>query len=488
MIFLIQSFQFSNLFKVSKKWKLTIFNFFLLGFTAYATINFQEVIPASEGICDGILEIETTGTAGPFSIQVYNSLGLQISEQLSFSGVLMVENLCPDSYTVEVTNLYGCKTTLSTTIIECSVIEIGNIESAISPPSSCNSSDGVVYFRGFPISGGTAPYSYLWNTGATTLGLSNLSAGVYTLTVTDVNNCSAEFDFDLMASGSPEVNLLSLVPQCEGFTDGSILILASSSEISDFDFQWSNGVVTNNAYESSISNLAAGTYSVTVTVNSTGCTSSASFEVPIRNSTGPFNVEGIVNNTCPEFNSGSITLQVSGGNPPYSYLWNTGSGSGSISNLASGNYYYTVTDDCGRTISSSHAVGVYPEMVVESAVIYGCPGNINLNISGGTPPYLYQWDNGQTTSTATSLINNTDYCVTITDSKGCAIEDCFFVPIDDEAFEVYISEIQHISDASPTGSVTVAGETPGHYSYNWSTGTTGQTISNLSPGSYTVTV
>lgn len=68
MIFSIQSSLSSNLFKVSKKWKLTIFNFFLLGFTANAAINFQEVIPASEGTCDGILEIETTGTAGPFSI------------------------------------------------------------------------------------------------------------------------------------------------------------------------------------------------------------------------------------------------------------------------------------------------------------------------------------------------------------------------------------------------------------------------------------
>ncbi|GJM16902.1 MAG: hypothetical protein DHS20C13_22290 [Thermodesulfobacteriota bacterium] len=386
-------------------------------------------------------------------------------------------------------NQINCSEYYPYQVFENISISPSSIESAIFPPTSCYLSNGSVYFRTTnSISGGVSPYTYLWNTGATSLSISNLSPGIYTLTITDANNCTGEFNFDMTSSDSPEIELLLLEPQCEGTTNGSIWILAYSNQASLFDFEWNNGFITTNDFESFNSELEAGTYSVTVTVISTGCTSTASFEVPVRASTGTFSIGEDVNNTCPGVSSGSVSLLPTGGNPPYSYFWNTGSEEANISNIGNGNYQYTVTDDCGRTINSSVSVGTFTEMSVEVNSISGCPGNIDISVSGGSPPYQYFWENGQTSSTVTNLINNRNYCVTISDSEGCVIEECFFVPIDDSAFDIYISEIQHVSNENPTGSCTVAGETPGHYTYIWSTGTTGSSISNVVPGVYSVTV
>lgn len=114
---------------------------------------------------------------------------------------------------------------------------------------------------------------------------------------------------------------------------------------------------------------------------------------------------------------------------------------------------------------------------------------IELETSGGTPPYTYLWSNGQTASTATGLINGGSYQVTVSDANGCTMPQAFSVPIDEEdAFEILLSDVTApFVPGSTNGYISVSSHPAGNYSYLWSNGSTGASVGGLGPGNYSVT-
>lgn len=350
---------------------------------------------------------------------------------------------------------------------------------------TCNPPGNAGVLGAYPSGGGGAPYDYHWSNGPTTQYNTGLTAGSYTVTVTDVGGCTASDVGQLIyQSASPTISppVVSNV-SCNGGSDGSIAISVSGAT-QPINYTWAPA----NANNDTITALAAGAYSVTVT-DFNGCTASATTNVtqPTVLTLGAPTITGA---TCAA--GGSITASASGGTSGYTYSWSNGSSGSSISNLSAGPYTLTVTDTKGCTVTATYNV---PAGV--NAVVFGAPtitdvacngantGAITINVSGGTGAINVSWNTGQTSTTINGLIAGT-YTVTATDATSCTASASYVVnepPVLSFAAPV-ITNASCIAGGSITASASGGN---GTISYAWSNGSSGASISNLSAGSYTVT-
>lgn len=318
-------------------------------------------------------------------------------------------NLAAGSYSVTVTDGFGCTATAGVTVTASS-------GPAISPTitqSTCGASNGAISVN---VTGGTAPYRYSWNNGDTVSSNNNLPSGTYIITVNDAANCSTYQAINITDAGAPTVTVNSITNvACNSDTSGSISITVTGGA-TPYKYAWSNTATTQN-----INDLSAGPYQVSVT-DANGCTI-----IQAMNVTEPAPLSLTTNSIFAGCGSadGGANVSVTGGTKPYQYSWSTGSTISSISNLAVGTYSVTVTDSntCATDalVSVSNASG--PLVTLDSVVNFNCVnktlGDIVINATGGTPPYNYAWTNGASTQNIYDLTSG-NYGVTVTDAAGCA--------------------------------------------------------------------
>src|SRR5690606_3499144 len=206
--------------------------------------------------------------------------------------------------------------------------------SAVTTAVSCNGgSNGTVDLT---VTGGTAPYTYVWSNTATTEDMIGLAAGTYDVTVTDVNGCTATASATvteptvLMASLSSQTNIA-----CNGGTTGSATITVTGGT-APYTYTWSNGATT-----ATITNVVAGTYNVTVT-DANGCTDTAS--VTLTEPTALSASAIATNVSCNGGSNGTVDLNVTGGTAPYTYVWSNTATTEDMVGLTAGTYDVTVTD------------------------------------------------------------------------------------------------------------------------------------------------
>jgi hypothetical protein len=292
------------------------------------------------------------------------------------------------------------------------------------------------------VSGGAAPYTYSWTSGATTQDISGRTAGTYTVTVTDANGCVKTATYTITQPAAPVTISAVVTNTCSGSSTGSINLTVTGGS-GTYTYLWNNNATTQNR-----SNLSSGTYTVTVTDNK-GCSASASYTITQPSST--INVTGVVTNvSCNNGSNGAINITVSGGAAPYSYSWcaasswSSGSGNATTEDrtgLDAGQYTVQVTDanGCKKTTTFTVTeptaingnISVSPAITVTNGQAYTIykgygPQSVTLSASasGGTPGYTYSWSgsgiNGQTSaSVSVSSTTTTTYNLTITDNKGC---------------------------------------------------------------------
>ena len=200
---------------------------------------------------------------------------------------------------------------------------------------------------------------------------------------------------------------------CNGANSGSATTNVVGG-VAPLTYAWSNGATTP-----SVSNLPAGTYTVTIT-DANGCTVTQT--VTITEATALSLATSPINNLCAGQNNGSIDLTVAGGAAPYLYNWSNGSASEDISNLAAGVYTITVIDGAGCTASTTVNI-TQPTAVTVTASstdeMMGMDGTATATVSGGTPNYTYYWmPGGQTTASISGLAAGT-YTVMVLDANGC---------------------------------------------------------------------
>ncbi|MCB9185744.1 MAG: hypothetical protein H6601_03275 [Flavobacteriales bacterium] len=296
------------------------------------------------------------------------------------------------------------------------------------------------------VSGGTAPYTVLWSTGATTMSISNLMAGSYSVTVTDANGCTKTCSTTVGQPSDLTANCSKVDGTCSNNNQASASVAASGGT-APYSYSWSNGGTT-----SSISALSAGSYSVTVT-DANGCAESCSVTIsitPCCNVTNGGQIAGGGSN-CGPFDPAPITsvsLPTGGlGDLEYVWLWNSqnvpnngNSGWVMIPNSNSATYDPGMLTEtrcflrCARRRGCTTYVGesnivcftINPEPVATCTPINGTCSNNNqasasVSVSGGTAPYAYAWSNGATTASISGLSAGT-YSVTVTDANGCTDE------------------------------------------------------------------
>jgi len=414
---------------------------------------------------------------------------------------------------VTVTDANGCDATATVSVSEPPPLTSnGSITSDYNGQDvSCNgSTDGTITVTP---GGGTAPYTYAWNTGAATQTVNNVGAGTYNVTITDANGCTSnatvtvtEPAFALTTTASVTSNYNGQHVSCNGSTDGSVSATPAGGT-APYTYAWSNGATSQN-----VTGLGAGTYNVTVT-DANGCTATASVTVnqptvlaTTSSVTSDYNGQDLSCNAAAGGTpDGIIAAAPTGGTGPYTYLWSNGSTAQTVNGVGAGTYNVTVTDANGCTATSSVTVTEPPVLSSTGAVAsdyngqdVSCngstDGSITVTPAGGTAPYTYLWSNGSTTQTATG-VGAGNYNVTVTDANGCTVTSS--VTVTEPAFALTATAQvtsnyngQHVScNGGTNGSIgtTPAGGTA-PYTYLWSNGATTQAVTGVGAGTYTVTV
>ena len=382
-------------------------------------------------------------------------------------------------YALSVTDAAGCTIFWSDTLAQPSAAL--SLTTILTHVACFGGSTGAVDVS---ITGGTLPYTYAWSTGATTEDLSGLSAGSYTLTVTDAAGCSENLSVAITQNAALAVSLIQTDVDCYGGTTGSIAALVSGG-LAPYSYLWSTG--GTSAIKS---NLAAGTYSVTIT-DAAGCsmTASATLTQPAALAASI----SVADARCFGASDGSISVLASGGSGTYSYAWNTGSTVPSLDSIQAGIYVLTITDGNGCTLIVQDTVH-QPAAIADSVALghvlcYGdSTGTITVILTGGTAPYTYLWSTGDTLANLVNLGAGT-YTLNAVDAQLCSFSQTYTVTEPTAALSGTLTKSEPLCPGDSTGSLTLAvtgGMTP--YTVLWNTGDTLAAIDSLSPGIYTVTI
>ena len=160
----------------------------------------------------------------------------------------------------------------------------------------------------------------------------------------------------------------------------------------------------------SISGLAAGTYTITVTDNN-GCIASEDIIIT-QPSAGISASAAVTDVSCYGLNSGAIDLTVNDGILPLVYSWNNGASTQDLENLTAGNYTVVVTDanNCQVTISATvnQPSALTADIDINNVACFGeNSGSIDLSVTGGTMPYSFNWNNGSVTEDLVYLVPGT---------------------------------------------------------------------------------
>lgn len=308
--------------------------------------------------------------------------------------------------------------------------------------------------------------------------------GVGAVHLYNFQTATAGWDDVIVGGANITPNLTSTDPLCNGGATGSASVAPTGG--SAYAYLWSTGDTS-----STVSNLAAGTYTVTIAdANNLSCSTSTS--VTIADPSAIAVTPSLSEPLCNGDQTGGISTSVSGGTAGYTYLWSNGDTSGAISGIGAGVYTLTVQDANNCTGTDSI---VLTEPTAISASIVGtdvtCPGGADgaadLTLSGGTPGYSYSWNTGATTEDISGL-GAGNYIITAMDSNNCMFMDTIIISA--PAPFSYVDSVIDVAcngDMNGIVDVVVSGANGG-YSYAWSTGDTSSSIFGVSGGTYTLTV
>jgi hypothetical protein len=412
----------------------------------------------------------------------FNGIAFTSTASCTIPNANILSDLNAGSYPITITDEVGCQ--LTDTII------VGNNTSGFTAAASvtseyCQNGDGSIDLT---ISGGISPYTFSWNTGATTEDLSGLSAGIYTVTVSDDAGCMFTEMYQVIDStGGFQIDNAVVTDELCSDGEGALDITIVGGQ-SPYTIAWDNGATTED-----ISGLSAGVYALNITDNG-GCALIDTFTVLNINSGVAISNSVITDEQCGQAN-GAIDITVTGGNMPYTFDWDNGATSEDLSGLTAGQYIVVVTDDAGCSVTDTfNLINNTNGLVITTFTIIdeACDnedGSIDITVAGGTQPYTFAWNTGATSEDLIG-IGADNYEVTVTDDAGCEFIQSFTVITGGLFIDVTDTIIGDASCPTCTDgyidiTTPVAGEP---YTYSWNTGATSQDITFLTPGTYTVTI
>lgn len=429
-------------------------------------------------VCSGIATANPSGGTGPGTYSFTWTPSLQSTQTATA--------LCAGMHTVTVSDGNGCTNTSTVNFVNPPAITLTVNKTDVTCNSLCNGTASAV------ATGGTGALSYLWQPGNfTTSSINGLCPGDYTLTVSDINNCSQTQSVTITETNSLTATFTFTNPSTCTSTDGAINATISGGTPT-YTLTWSPGGSTANPH----TNLAAGTYSLNI-IDAAGCTQTV--VTTLSNPTGP-TVTAVSNSvSCFGTCTGSATLNIVG-IPPISVSWPAPVSSTNtvVSNLCAGLYIPVITDgnNCvtNQTVNIAQPVQFTASGISTNATCNtACTGSINLTPTGGTSPYTYSWSPaGGNVQDPTGLCAN-NYTVNITDANNCVITNTFVVT-QPSSLTLTFNKKDVLCNANCTGGVrAVVGGGTSPYSYTWTpvgafVGANIDTIVNLCSGIYSVSV
>lgn len=422
------------------------------------------------GAGDGAATVQMTNGTPPYS---YSLNGSPFRPDSTFTG------LVAGTYYITGRDAKGCTELVTVTISQPGAVTVV-VDSILSIPCGGDST-GAIYIT---INGGNGVNTFTWSNGATTEDNVNIPAGVYSVTVSDSNGCSA---IGGAVVNEPTLLVLNVAIYndllCNNDSSGAIDITANGGT-PGYTYLWSTNDTTEDR-----ANLYAGTYSATVT-DANGCQRSIT-----QTLTEPLILSSTIAGTnvaCNGTNTGSADITVTGGTTPYFYEWSNFQNIEDATGLGAGLHFVTVTDVNGCRTRDS-IVLTEPTPIVISKVVTNITcfnandGIIDLTVSGGTPGYTYIWNTTDTTEDIDTLAPGT-YVVTVTDAAGCQkVDSVSFI----NPSPFYVSGVvKHITCFGYNdGAIDITaygGVLP--YSFAWSTGQSTEDLWNLPGGRDTVVV
>jgi hypothetical protein len=352
----------------------------------------------------------------PYSYQVVTFPFPQQSNY--FSG------LAAGTYSVIVTDSFGCSVNSSFSILENSPIQVTY---TVTDVSCFGGNDGTIDLT---VIGGTQPYTYLWSPlGTTTQDISGLPAGSYNVTITDANGCTANQTVVVNEPTAMQVMVSTTDATC-GVCNGEVVVSVFGG-VPPYVYEYNNGAV--QCFGSVCDSLCAGTNRVIVT-NVNGCADTVDFNIGQQSS---LQIDSIVttNVSCNGANDGSACVYVSNGQIPYSYVWNNLETTQCASSLGPLIPYnsVTVTDANGCTAVETTTSITEPAPLTaqfDNTSDGVVPDTVLCLVNSGTPPFLINWKTGDTNigdSVVYVYFSDGIYMPTVTDSNGCTFTDTIVI-------------------------------------------------------------
>ncbi len=372
-----------------------------LSVSALTSVAFTDSLAATDAACTN-----GTATVGGVTGTFYPPLSYHWSNGATSK---TITDLTSGIYWVTVTDSAGCS--VASNIAVNQTTSIGATTTVYG--TTCAGNDGGI--TAHPL-GGAAPYTFLWNNGATSVSQTGLTAGYYSVIVTDQNGCTGTGSGTI--TGATPIHVAETVTPSSCTAATGVVVLAVSGGTSPYrDSFYASTLRT----ASLITGLAKGTYYYKIT-DAHGCVFNNSVTVPGPDSLAIDFVAGAA--TCNAAN-GSLTAYPWGGPAPYTYSWSTGTSAASITAHTAGTYSVTVTDGNGCAASATGTIPDYTTLAVgistdPASCINAHDGIVYANPSGGTPPYSYAWSTGSATQNITVMATG-NYWVTVTDAAGCSM-------------------------------------------------------------------
>lgn len=380
-----------------------------------------------------------------------------------------------------ITDVTGCEAVTTVTIKEPQVMQTSTQATS---PICFGGANGQAQVQ---TSGGNGNYTPLWSTGSTGPFANGLSAGRYYVTVTDAKGCSTTDSVDVVDPQPMIISTVQVEPaDCFGQASGSATVSAQNGT-RPYTWLWSNGTS-----DSSIQQIGAGSYRVTVTdANNCRQVDSVVVTQPASSLTVTTQASTL---SCFADSNGTASALAMGGVGPYTYLWSTGDQGESLEHLSAGTYFVTITDQnmCGAldsiVITQPASIQLDSALVGSLSCFGDSSGYIYLQMSGGTGLLSAHWQDGATGFDRETLSAGS-YLVAVADSNQCTVEQTFTVTQPDSLELQTLQFTDSICPSTASATMEVAGLggiSP--YQYQWNNGAQDSILTNQVQGNYAVTV
>lgn len=440
-----------------------------------------DTTPSCQGNADGTIILSNVMGGEPGNLQDYT----YSINGIDFQNELTIEGLAPQPYSVWIRDGNGCDRIYSGIVVDTAPpIEWDELNTIATNVTAMGASDGTITLAFTSIS---TNYTYEWNGPGTvdeaTQNLTGKAAGVYTLIVTDENDCTLERIFTIAEPGILTITINDTKNPCFGENNGNIQTTVIGT--GNLSYQWSEAILGDLVGETgpNLNNAVAGTYTLTVSDDATDPANTLSSN-PITLSDPQFVLAAQPVPTdaqCAGVSDGMVLINATGGTAPYEYSIDAGityQTANTFTDLVLGSYTIRVRDsnDCITDVPTTINEPTPITLTFLATPVSGAgaaDGSIDIAASGGTGNLSFSWTGpaGFTPSTSEDIsgLVEGDYVVTVEDENGCVFPSDPIRITEPGAIIILLDQNEEIScNGDPFGEIIadVQGGVP-DYTYQW---------------------